>query len=88
MNPFGLNQSEVDAMLEIPQVSVRRQGIRWPRRQHVVRRDLSGWVPRWVVVVVVDSDSTGVVEARFFRHRKALRLAVLLNRIETQAVNT
>lgn len=75
-------ESYSSPVLSVPTVSVRRGGIVWPKRAHIVRR--YGW--RWAVMVT-QSGMSDVIEARFWRFGAAARLAKILNRIEVDAVN-
>lgn len=71
----------------IPSVSVRRGGIRWPKRRHFIRRD-PGLFVKWKVVVEELGTGRQEVEARFTRRRTAERIVRLLNRVETDAFNS
>ena len=71
----------------IPSVSVRRSGIRWPKRRHFIRRD-PGIFVKWKVVVEELATGKQEVEERFIRRRTAERIAKLLNRVETDAFNS
>lgn len=83
MSPDG----NVSGGLQIPIVSVRSGGIRWPKRRHFVRHDpglFTGWR------IIAEEVGTGIqtIEARFWRRATAERVARLLNRIEAKAINS
>lgn len=73
--------------LQVPIVSVRRSGIRWPKRRYFIARP-PGVLVRWRVISETGTESMHQIEARFWRRSAAERMAKLLNHIETRAVNT
>jgi hypothetical protein len=75
VEPVGWNGPAV----ELPAVSVRRGGIRWPKRWHFVLEGGRIW-ERWCVMI--NSPEGEWIEARFYRRRTAEHVAKLLNEAE------